>query len=130
MNDVVFRNYTRMMTRTKKLYFRGFPFPIPVAEGAIVVGGLYVYWRFLAPMIPSWIPLFGSSGIMQLLLGVVITGLLLVGFKVRTSDNRPLIYAVTGFMKSRFGRKAFNPRTGSSAIARPHKVSEVSVIYG
>ena len=130
MDDVVFRNYTRMMTRAKKLYFRGFPFPVPIAESAIAVGVMYLYWKFAMPLTPTWVPIIGTNGLIQLIFGVLLAtgGFLLV--KVRTADNRPLMFGLIGFLNSRFGKKVFNPRTGKSAARRPIGVQEKSISHG
>lgn len=130
MNDVVFRNYTRMMTRAKKLYFRGFPFPVPIVESALALGVMYIYWKYLMGLIPSWIPFLGTNALLQMLLGVALAagGFLLV--KVRTSDNRPLLYGVLGFLRSKAGKKVYNPRTGQSAARRPFAIQERELSRG
>lgn len=130
MQDVVFRNYSRMMTRAKKLYFRGFPFPVPIAESAIALGTMYLYWKYLMPLIPSWIPLLGTNPLIQLLFGVALAtgGFLLV--KVRTADNRPMLYGVLGFVQSRTGKKVYNPRTGKSVARRPFTIQERELSRG
>lgn len=130
MNDVVFRNYTRMMTRAKKLYFRGFPFPVPIIETAIAFGTMYLYWKYLMGLIPTWIPVIGTNPLIQLLLGFALAagGFLLV--KVRTSDNRPLLYGVLGFVRSRTGKKVYNPRTGKSAARKTYAIQEKELSRG
>jgi len=130
VDDVVFRNYTRMFTRAKKLYFRGFPFPVPITESAIGLGVMYIYWRFLMPLTPTWIPILGTNPLIQLLFGVALAagGFLLI--KVRTTDNRPLLYSVLGFVKAKTGTKVYNPRTGKSASRKPITVTESGINRG
>lgn len=119
MEDVVFRNYTRMMTRSKKLYFQGFPFPVPIAETAGALAGIYVYWRFIMPAIPDWIPLLGTSQPFQLVLGILIAIAAFMLVKIRGADGRPLIFSLAGRLNARFGSKISNPRTGKKLTGRP-----------
>ncbi len=119
MEDVVFRNYTRMMTRSKKLYFQGFPFPVPIAETAGALAGIYIYWRFLMPAIPDWIPFLGTSTPFQLFLGIFIAVGTFMLVKIRGVDGRPLIFSLAGRINARFGSKISNPRTGKKLTGRP-----------
>lgn len=118
------------MTRAKKLYFRGFPFPVPIVESAIAVGLLYVYWKFAIGLIPAWIPILGTNALAQIIFGAVLAagGFMLV--KVRTSDNRPLLYGVLGFFRARLGTKIYNPRTGKTASRKPFIIQERELSRG
>jgi hypothetical protein len=130
VNDIVFRNYTRMFTRSKKLYFRGFPFPVPIIESAIAVGTIYIYWKMIMPIIPSWIPLLGTNTLIQMLLGFALAtgGFLLI--KIRTTDNRPVLYTVIGFTKTKLGTKVYNTRTGKTVARKPVTIAERDISYG
>jgi len=82
------------------------------------------------PLIPTWIPFVGTNALIQLLLGVALaTGGFLL-FKIRTTDNRPLFYAVTGFIRTKVGTKVYNPRSGKSAARKPIEIQEKEISRG